>query len=69
MSQGRANFSRMRNPKSSEAPEVPHVDRQQLPDSVHVHAGGQPGIMNVNALDVMCDEQRAPALMGFAAIG
>ena len=58
----------MESAQPVKAPEVTHVYRQYLPDTVYIHAGRQPCVMELDALDVMSDRQRTPALMHLAAI-
>jgi len=45
----------MENAEIVEAPEIPDIYRQQLPDAMDIHARGQPGVMHLHALNVVCD--------------
>ena len=58
----------MRNSKTNKSLAVPYVNRWQLVDGVNIHAGRQPCVMHLHAVNAVLDEQRAPALMGFAAV-
>ena len=58
----------MHNPKPFKSPEIPHIDRERLADAMDIHARCQSCVMDLDALNVMRDAQRAPALMGFAAV-
>jgi hypothetical protein len=35
--------------------EIPDIERQQLRDAVNIHACGQPGVMDLHALDLVRD--------------
>ena len=59
----------MHDTKSLKPPEIPDVDRQQLAHAMDIHAGRQPRVMDLYALDVVSDEQRAPAFMRFTTVG
>src|SRR5580658_9253074 len=58
----------MDNAEPREPSKVPHIDCQQLPDAVNVHAGGQAGVVDLHAFDLMCDDKLPPAVMDIAAV-
>jgi hypothetical protein len=69
---GLANFSHfiwMQHAESVKAPEIAYVDCQNLAYAMDVHAGGQPGIVDLHTLDIMRDQQCAPAVVRLAAVG
>ena len=47
----------MQNLKPLEPPKIANVDREELNDTVHIHTGGQPRIVHLHSLDVVCDEK------------
>jgi hypothetical protein len=59
----------MEDTESLEATEIPHINRQQLPDTVDIHTRRQPGIMDLNSLNVVGDQKRAPSVVYLAAVG
>ena len=58
----------MENAEIVEPPEVPHIDGQQPLDAMHIHTRRQPGIMDLNALNLMDDNQKPPAVVNFPAV-
>lgn len=58
----------MENAESGEAPEIPDIDRQYLPDAMDIHGRCRPGVMDLHAQNVMRDQQGPPAIVDFPAV-
>ena len=58
----------MENAEIVEAPEIPDIDGQQLPNAMDIHARRQPGVMHLHALNVVRDQQKPLAVMHFPAV-
>lgn len=58
----------MEHAESVKTPEVPNVDRKQLGHAVDMHTRRQSCIVDLRALNVMRDEERALAVMNLAAV-
>jgi hypothetical protein len=56
------------NAESFETSKVTDIGRQQFRDAVDIHAGRQPGVMDLHALDAMLDKQGPPAVVDFPAV-
>jgi hypothetical protein len=47
----------MEKAESLEATKIPHIDRQQLSDTVGIHTRRQPGVMDLHAMNVVGDQR------------
>ena len=48
--------------------DVPDIDGQHLSHHVDIHARGQPGIMDLHALNVIFDRELTPAFVDLQAV-
>lgn len=58
----------MENAEFVDAAEIPHVDGQQLPNPMDIHARRQPGVMNLHTLNVVRDQKRPPAVVNLPTV-
>lgn len=57
----------MENAEFVDAAEIPHVDGQQLPNPMDIHAR-RPGVMNLHTLNVVRDQKRPPAVVNLPTV-
>jgi len=58
----------MHDAEQREPLKVPDVDGRQLRDAVNIHAGREPRVMDLYALDFVREEKLPPAVMHVAAV-